>query len=356
MPNFNGPLPVDSFSSNFLAAIGSSNIIDLKQLIRREPPQKGVAHWVQSYRAKGAWNTETGTWISQEALSRDSGAVPRRQWEAMAAADKTFAAWQKRLTPHQDIDFYMSLCDKDDIETGHEFESLDVLDMNNDPTSPIMQELAKGFIVKGNGKIIAAIKAATTTRKLLDLTSTSATFGKVKQVTESWATNNPKYEFTTANVGYFSLEEDAPMLEADMEACAVPHGATKIVLINPYDAAVMKQKAFKLFTSKDYPFVAKKDITNGYGGLPDLFGFSFVVTNQVNKGEMLAFIPEALSLVPYQELQQALNRDILLRNHLVYYANEQWGVVANDDRGRFKIKVKTATASDSSSSGSGTGQ
>lgn len=345
--DFNAPLPVESFSNNFLAAIGSANIIDLKQLIRREPTQKGVAHWVQSYRSKGEWNENTGTWIPQKALSRDSGAIPRRQWEAMAVADQTFAAWQKRLTPHQEIDFYMSLCDKQDTETGHEFESLDVLEMNNDPTSAIMQELAKGFLTSGNDKIIAALKAATTTRKMLDLqyytegTTKNPNFGKVKTVSENWSDVNPKWEFTTTNVGFFSLEEDAPLLEADMEACSVPHGTTKIVLINPYDAAIMKQKAFKLFTSKDYPFVAKKDITNGYGGLPDLFGFSFVVTNQINKGEMLAFIPEAISLVPYQELQQALDRDIMLRNHLMYYANEQWGVVANDDRGRFKIKIKT---------------
>lgn len=352
MANFNSPLPIESFSDNMKAAIGSSNIIDLKQLIRRAPPQKGTSHWVQSYRAKGSWDSTTGTWISQEALSRPAGAIPRRQWEALADSNKTFAAWQKRLTPHQDIDFYMSLCDKDDIETGHEFESLDELEMNNDPTSAIMQELAKGFIVKGNNKVITALKSATTTRKMLDLTASSSTFGKVKQVSEAWATNNPKCEFTTTNVGYFSLVDDAPLLEADMEACAVPHGATKIVLINPYDAAMMKTKSFDKFTSKDFPFVSKKDITNGYGGLPDLFGFSFIVSTQVAKGEMLAFVPECMTLVPYKDLTQALDYDIMIRNHLIYYANEQWGVVCNDDRGRFKIKVKAETQSNTGQGGS----
>ena len=57
--DFDAPLPVQSFSDNFQSALVNGQIIDLKQLITRMPAQKGDAYWQQSYRAKGAWNSDT---------------------------------------------------------------------------------------------------------------------------------------------------------------------------------------------------------------------------------------------------------------------------------------------------------
>lgn len=347
--DFDAPLPIVSFSDNFKSALVNSSIPDLKQLITRMPMQRGESYWQQSFRPKGAFNSDTGTWIQEAALARPSGATARRNWEATAAADQTFSAWLKRLTPHQDIDFYMTLIDKQETESGHEFESRDILDMNNDPTSPVITTLAKGFIVKGNSRIIDAITAPTSTRKMLDMqyyttgTTKNPNFGKVKQVTETWSTVNQYAAYTTVNEGYLSLTDDLPTLEARLDACNVPHGMKKIILINPFDAGVMKTKNFKELYSKDFPFVSPADIASG--NLPEMFGFSFVKCNQVKKGEMIAFIPEAIAMVPYLDLEQSMDRDIMLRNHIVWYAHDEWGVGRIDDFGAVKITVKTPSDS-----------
>lgn len=344
--DFDAPLPVVSFSDNFKSALVNNPIPDLKQLITRMPMQRGEAYWQQSYRAKGGFDNNTGTWIQEAARTRGAGATPRRNWENTAAADQTFSAWLQRLTPHQDIDFYMTLIDKQTTESGHEFESRDILDMNNDPTSPVISTLAKGFIVKGNSRIIDAITAATSTRKMLDLqyytsgTDKNPNFGKVKKVTENWSDVNKYSSYTTVNEGYLSLTDDLPTLEAQLDACNVPHGTKKIILINPFDAGIMKTKNFKEMFSKDFPFVSPADIASG--NLPEMFGFSFVKCNQVKKGEMIAFIPEAIALIPYLDLEQSMDRDIMLRNHIVWYAQEEWGVGRIDDFGAAKITVKAA--------------
>lgn len=345
--DFDAPLPVVSFSDNFKSALANNAIPDLKQLITRMPMQRGEAYWQQSYRAKGEFNDDTGTWIQEAARARVSGATPRRNWENTAAADQTFAAWMQRLTPHQDIDFYMTLIDKQETESGHEFESRDILDMNNDPTGPVISTLAKGFIVKGNQRIIDAITAENSTRKMLDLqyyssgSTKNPNFGKVKKVTETWGAVNKYASYTTANEGFLSLTDDLPTLEAQLEACNVPHGTKKIILINPFDAGIMKTKNFKEMFSKDFPFVSPADIASG--NLPEMFGFSFVKCNQVKKGEMIAFIPEAIALIPYLDLEQSMARDIMLRNHIVWYAHEEWGAGRIDDFGAVKIAVKTAS-------------
>jgi len=343
MPKANqAPLPYESFSSNFRAAIASNSIISLKDLVSSEPKQKGSAHWVQSHRPKGSWNTETGAWIREGAQKKPDAALPRRQYEALAAQDKTFAAWSARRTPHKDIDFYATLCDKAQIETGHEFETDDDVDMNNSPSSTIIRELGQSFIVSGNQQVLDAILAPTSTRKMLDLNPASPTFGKIKTVTENWSTNNKYWQIETENVGFFSLEDDAAMVQAKLELCNVPNGGRKIMLINPLDAGKMVTKSLKTLLSKDYPFVTRKDISSGSGELPEMFGFSWVKSTMVKQGEMLAFVPEALSpLVPF-DFEDYLERNPDLRFHPQYYAHEEWGVVANDDWGRFKIKIKTA--------------
>lgn len=357
--DFDAQLPVVSFSESFKSALTNGEIIDLKQLITRLPKQRGESYWQQSFRAKGEWNEDTGTWIQEGVKSRPSGAMPRRNWEAMAAAtagDATFAAWLKRLTPHQDIDFYMTLVDKYENETGHEFESRDVLDTNNDPTSPTLRMLAQGFVVKGNQRIIDAITAPTMTRKMLDMqyysagTTKNTNFGKIITKTESWTTTNPYASYTTKKTGYLSLADDLPELEARLDACNVPHGMRKIILINPFDAGKMKTNNFNELHNKDFPFVSAADLAAGT--LPDMFGFSFVKCNQIKQGEMVAFIPEAIGLVPYLDLEQSMDRDIMLRNHIVWYAHEEWGAARLDDVGAMKITVKGSAVA---GSGSGSG-
>lgn len=147
--DWQAPLPIDAFSNHFTKALQCGTIPDLKLLIPAISKQSGESYWQQSYRNKGAFDNNSGAWVAQKALDRPAGAVPRRNWEAFADADKTFANWLKRVTPHQDIDFYMTLIDKDETETGHEFESRDKLDMNLDPTSPVISMLAQGFVTKG---------------------------------------------------------------------------------------------------------------------------------------------------------------------------------------------------------------
>lgn len=353
MPRANeAPLPYESYSSNFKAAIAANGIVELKDLITRDNMQKGTSHWVQSYRPKGAWNDNTGAWIREGAKTKPDSAVPRRIWEAMAAKDQTFAAWMARTTPHQDIDFYNTLCDKQQIETGHEFETDDEVDMNNSPTSMVLRELAKNFTVSGNQRIIDALLAPTNVRKMLDLNNTSSTFGKIVTKTENWSDNNKYWEIETENVGYFSLVDDAAMVQAKLECCNVPTSGKKIMLINPLDAGRMVTKDLKTLLSKDFPFVSKKDCSDGTGELPEMFGFSWIKSTMIKQGEMIAFVPEALTLVPYLDFEDWLERNPNLRYHPHYYAHEEWGVVCNDDFGRFKIKIKTS--SDSSSSTEGT--
>lgn len=345
--DWQAPLPIDAFSNHFTKALQCGSIPDLKLLIPAISKQSGESYWQQSYRNKGAFDNNSGAWVAQKALDRPAGAVPRRNWEAFAEADKTFANWLKRVTPHQDIDFYMTLIDKDETETGHEFESRDKLDMNLDPTSPVISMLAQGFVTKGNARIIEALTASTATRKMLDMkyytsgTTKNPNFGKVKTVAENWTDNNPYASYTTAQEGFLSIEDDLPQIEAELDACNVPHGMRKIILLNPFDAAKVKTKNFKVLFNSEFPFVKNSDLQSG--DLPEMFGFSWIKCNQIPKGTMIAFVPEAMCRVPYLDLEQALDHDIMLRNHIVYYAHEEWGVGRIDDIGVKKITIKPVT-------------
>lgn len=354
--DWQSPLPVEAFSNHMEKALQSTSIPDLRLLFPAREKQSGEEFWQQSYRNKGAWDENTGAWVAQKALSRPAGAVPRRMWEATAEADKTFAAWMKRLTPHQDIDFYMTFIDKAETETGHEFESRDKLDGNLDPSSPVISMLAQGFITKGNSRIIDALVAPTTMRKMLDMqyytsgTTKNPNFGKIKTVTENWTDNNQYAEYTSVNQGYLSIEDDLPQIEAELEACNVPHGMRKIILINTLDAGVFKSKNFNVLHNADFPFVKNTDLRSGE--LPEMFGFSWIKCNQIPRGTMIAFVPEAMARVPYLEFEQTLGYDITLRNHPVYYGHEEWGIGRIDDIGVKKITIKPASASGSDSSSS----
>ena len=66
---------------------------------------------------------------------------------------------------------------------------------------------------------------------------------------------------------------------------------------------------------------------------------------------MIAFVPEAMCRVPYLDLEQALDHDIMLRNHIVYYAHEEWGVGRIDDIGVKKITIKPVTETSSDTGG-----
>lgn len=355
--DWQSPLPVEAFSKHMTKALQSTSIPDLRLLFPPREKQNGEEFWQQSYRNKGAWDVNSGAWVAQKALSRPAGAVPRRMWEATAESDKTFAAWMKRLTPHQDIDFYMTFVDKDETETGHEFESRDKLDSNLDPSSSVISMLAQGFITKGNARIIAALTAPTAIRKMLDMqyyssgTTKNPNFGKIKTVTENWTDNNPYAEYTTVNAGYLSIEDDLPQIEAELEACNVPHGMRKIILINTLDAGVFKSKNYNVLHNSDFPFVKNTDLHSGE--LPEISGFSWIKSNQIPRGTMIAFVPEAMARVPYLDFEQALDRSIELRNHIIYYAHEEWGINRIDDIGVKKITIKPVSTS--SDSGSGTG-
>lgn len=348
--DWDSPLPIQSFSENYREALNCSQEIDLKQLIFHETKEKGDAHWIQSYKAKGKFDENTGTFVKQAALDRPAGAIPRRMWEALKESDRTFAAWMKRITPHQDIDFYMTLCDKQETETGHEFENRDKLDMINDPTNPTLRLLADGFIVKSNQRVLDAITASTTVRKMLDMNNASENFGKVVMKTENWKDNNPYAEYETEFEGYLSIFDDMPELEARLEACAVPHGMRKIILINTFDVALIKKKNKEALFNNQFPFVTAEDVRSG--NLPEIFGFSWVKTRQVPRGTMIGFVPEAISMVPYLDLEQSLDTEILMRNHIFWYAHEEYGFVRNDDMGAFVIKYKQPAASGGSGGGS----
>ena len=335
--DWDSPLPIQSFSANFRAALNSSPLIRLEDLVFTEPQQTGDAHWIQSYAPKSEWDDLTGALLPQKALDRPKEALPRRMWEALATQDKTFQNWLKRLTPHQDIKFYMTLCDKQETETGHEFESRDKLDMSDDPSSKVIAMLTSGFITSANEKVINAIKAETSQRKMLDLNPQSETFGKVILKTENWKDNNKYAKLKTKTAGYISIQDDLPMWEAYLDLAGVPNVGRKIILLNPFDAGMVKSKNFKEALSKDFPFVTNANIANG--DLPEMFGFSWVKCKQVPKGKAYVFIPEAISKVPYLDLEMTLKNDIMLRNHPVFYAHKEHGFIRNDDLGAYEVAI-----------------
>lgn len=342
--DWQSPLPVETFSTHLNAALNASAIPDLSLLIPATATQSGESHWEQSYRPKGAFGEESGAWVQEAAKARPAGATPRRNWEATAAADQTFANWLLRMTPHQDVDFYMTLIDKQFVETGHEFESRDKLDMNLDPTSAVIKTLAQSFIVNRNKRVIDALTATSATRKMLDMkyytegTTKNPNFGKVVQKTENWSDNNQYSAYTSVNSGYLSITDDLPVLEAQLEACNVPHDMRKIVLLNPFDAGNIKTKNFDKLYSRDFPFASASDLKSGQ--LPEMFGFSFVKTNLLAKGTMIAFVPDAVRRVPYKPLEQTLGYSIDYRNAIKFYAREEWGIGRIDDLGAIKITIK----------------
>lgn len=342
-------LPVESFLENFHEALGAYKGVDLRLLTSVDRQAKGKA-WIKSYRAKIAYDSDKGVYLEQKPKTLNKGTlIDRRMWENNTDL-QTFANELARRTPHQDIDYYMSAIEPKISETGHEFETLDEIEEANDPASQTMKILANSFQLDRNQKVLDAVLATSVSRKKLCLTKGNANFGKVVTADEAWATNAPHNTLTTANVGYFSLKQDAPRLRAMADCANVPDKEHLIMLINPNDAAEMCVNSFDQMYSID--FVDKKHLTEGT--LPEAFGISFVKCPLVKKGQMVAWLKEALAWVPWHEFDATLANNIDRRNHPQFYAWESNNFVRLDDLGVFVVNVKTATQN-ASGEGGGSG-
>lgn len=340
---FNAQTYLESFGSNFNLALGANNDIDLRMLCQSHGQQKGSAYWIKSYKPKGAYDETTGTWREQLPLDRDlkgdqsaragKGTISRREWEVGGSTLQKFENDLARRTPHQDIDFYQTLVEPLVIETGHEFETLDELLENNDPTSPTISLLVSAFKRKRNMQVISAITASSMTRKRYN-----ASTGVISNVQEAWSTNAPNNAYETAQAGYFSLKTDAPKVRAILDSANVPDKTKVPVLINPHDFADTCINSFDKWA--DIPYVTKQDIENGT--MPDSFGLSFIKCNEIPKGKMYAWLPQAIAYVPWRSLSQKMGEDATYRFHPKFYAEEAQGFARVDDWGVVDITIKSA--------------
>ena len=340
---FNAQTYLESFGSNFNLALGANNDIDLRMLCQSHGQQKGSAYWIKSYKPKVSLNADTQTYREQEPRKRDltksqegravDGTISRREWEANKAL-QTYQNDFARRTPHQDIDFYQTLVEPEVIETGHEFETLDELLENNDPTSPTISMLVSAFKRKRNMQVIAAITAASVIRKKYD-----AVTGLISSAPETFDANvGDTHNYETAQAGYFSLKTDAPKVRAILDAANVPDKTKVPVLVNPYDFADTCINSFDKWA--DIPYVTKQDIENGT--MPDSFGLSFIKCNEIPKGKMYAWLPQAVAYVPWRSLSQKMGEDATYRFHPRFYAEEAQGFARVDDWGVVKINIKSA--------------
>ena len=329
----NAPLPVQSFISNFKASLGAYKGIDLRQLCACNPAVKGEA-WQKSYRPKLTYDSKKGVYVEQTPKELDVAThVDRRMWEADADL-QTYQNELARRTPHQDVDFYMTEITPKVVHTGHEFETLDKVFQADDPSSAVIQELTRSFQLKRNMRVLEAVFAESVNRKKLDLRKGSSTFGKTITSQEAWATNAPHNTYTTKG-GFFSLKEDAPRLRALADGCNVPDNEKLILLMNPFDASEMQANSFDTMYSID--FVEKKHLDAGT--IPEAFGISFVKCNLLDKGQMVAWVKDAVSWTPWQELECDLARNISNQNRPEFYAREVNNVARIDDMGVFVINI-----------------
>lgn len=329
------PLPVESFIPNFTASLGAYKGIDLRQLCNCNPAVKGQA-WQKSYRPKLAYDSAKGVWLEQLPKTLKKGEyITRRVWEAdpdLQTQENFFA----RRTPHQDVDFYMSAVNPVITETGHEFETLDKVTEADDPSSEVMKTLVDAFQLDRNIKVLQGVLAPKVTRKKLDLTKGSSTFGTVVTADETWGTGYSQYNTYETQETFFSLKNDAPRIRAMADSCNVSDKDELVVLINPHDAGDMCVKSFNEMYSID--FVEKKHLASG--SLPEAFGISFVKCNLMPKGEMVAWVKNAVSWTVWQDLEIGLDRNISNRNRPEFYAREVNNIVRVDDMGVFKINIK----------------
>lgn len=346
---FNAQTYLEQFAQHFEAALGANNDIDLRSLCAHQPQAKGSAYWAKSIRPKISLDETTGTYREQLPKSRNlkgdinaraaEGTISRREWENMEASLKTFENDKARQTPHQDVDFYQTLIEPILNDTGHEFETEDELLEACDPTSATIMLLVSAFKRSRNMQMIAALKAASTTRKMLDLASASGTFGQIVNKTVDWNSTAYKNNFiTTANQGYFSLKDDAPLVRAALDAAGVSDKTRVPCLINPHDFAQTCINSFDKWA--DIPYVTKQDVENGT--MPDAFGLSFIKCNEIPKGKMYAWLPQAIAYVPWKPLEQKLGEDPRYKFHPTFYAKEAQGFARIDDLGVVEITVKAA--------------
>ena len=344
---FNAQTYLEKFGEHFNAALGANNDIDLRSLCQPMAQQKGSAFWVQSIRPKIAFDSNTGTYREETPRSRklkgdleeriSDGSISRREWENLADEFKKWEHDKARQTPHQDVDMYQTLVEPELNDTGHEFHSEDELLQSCDPTSQIIMRLVAAFKRSANLKVIDAIKAASTTRKMLDLTTGSATFGQIVNNTVDW--NKTAYSnnfLTTTNKGYFSLKHDAPLVRAALDAAGVSDKTRVPVLVNPHDFAQTCINSFDKWS--DIPYVTKQDVENGT--MPDSFGLSFIKCNDIPRGKMYAWLPQAIAYVPWHGLIQKYGEDSRYKFNGIFYAKESMGFARIDDLGVVDITIK----------------
>lgn len=346
---FNAQTYLERFSEHFTSALGANNDIDLRALCQPFSQQTGSAYWVQSIRPKIALDETTGTYREELPRSRNlkggiadrvkDGSISRSEWENLADALKDWKSDKARQTPHQDVDMYQTLVEPELNDTGHEFTAEDELLQACDPTSQIIMRLVGAFKRSANLKVIDAIKSATTTRKMLDLKKGSDTFGQIVNKTVGWNREDYSNNFiTTTNAGYFSLKHDAPLVRAALDSAGVSDKTKVPVLINPHDFAQTCINSFDKW--QDIPYVTKQDVENGT--MPDSFGLSFIKCNDVPRGKMYAWLPQAIAYVPWQSLTQKFGEDSRYKFNGIFYAKESIGFARIDDLGVVDITIKQA--------------
>jgi hypothetical protein len=76
--------------------------------------------------------------------------------------------------------------------------------------------------------------------------------------------------------------------------------------------------------------------------MPDSFGLSFIKCNEIPKGKMYAWLPQAIAYVPWRSLTQKMGEDATYRFHPKFYAEEAQGFARVDDWGVVDITIKSA--------------
>lgn len=327
-------LPVVSFGNNVREAIGAIKAPDLLQLFTWEARQRGESYKVPCWRAKGSTDA-TGAFIQDAATTRKTKVMPdAKRFAELAVASQTFAEFQKTLTPHQDIDEWFTIATPSTIETGHTFSRADNIQALNDPTSRTIMGIAQNFFISKQKLGMAALTAASVNRQTKNTTSTEA------------LPDTQKY--TSKNVGYLKAQDDFALLRAKLDLANVPDKSVANMIMHPLDAAAFINASFDRLYNFD--FVEAKHLRDG--NIPEIFGFRILKSNLCPKGKFYAWLPGAISVVPFEEQQTRMQEDIGHRACVRFYMWETMDAVRVDDLGVIHGTINGGSSSGSSSSGS----
>lgn len=243
-----------------------------------------------------------------------SAKLSREQFEAGTI---DLANYLKLRTPHKSVVRARTSMAPQEIDWGHVFKRGTDITNVVDPTNTTIQAGIRDVMLQRNRLFIAGLSAAAVNR--VDLTSANSTSVVSEAMPASQA-------FTTANSGFLDVDDFSDILalfEEEYIECR------KYILMGTAVKSNLVKNNRDIIKNGD--FVNAKTLESG--NLPEIEGFTPLVSPLVPAGKFYCFVGEALRWNQFESFSSSLDRIAEAKNCLQSYMVENADCKRIDDLG-----------------------